>query len=163
MAKLERAIWSAVDILLFAAVVGMTCLIALQVGSRLAGDSISWTEELSRFLFIWTVWLGMAAGFRRGHHPSLSILSVFLPRPVQVILRFLTPLCAALFFGLVGWFGFELLQQQLRFGEISPILQVGMWVATVPIVVGSVLAVLGAFIHAAETDRYAPLHGKVEA
>lgn len=155
MVRAERAIWLVVDIAIFCAVLGMVVLIVLQVVSRLAGNSFSWTEELARFLFIWTVWLGMASGFRRGYHPSLSLLSPFVPSRAQLMLRLLTPACAALFFGLVGRFGYDLLVQQVRFGEISPILQVGMWLATLPLLFGSGLAILGSFLRALEFDPYA--------
>jgi TRAP-type C4-dicarboxylate transport system permease small subunit len=49
-------------------------------------------------------------------------------------------------FGAVGWHGLMLLKQQIRFGEQSPIMQVGMWWATLPLVIGSALAILGAVI-----------------
>lgn len=163
MAKAERLIWLVVDVAIFFAISGMVGLIALQVTSRLAGDSVPWTEELARFLFIWTIWLGMAAGFRRGHHPSINILTGILPDLAQDALRLLPPLCAALFFGLVGWHGVGLLRQQLRFGEVSPILQVGMWVATAPLIIGAILSVIGAVLHAVEAGRGARLGGATEA
>ena len=50
MDRLDRLIWRLVDGAILMAVMGMVCLIALQVGSRLIGASVPWTEELSRFL-----------------------------------------------------------------------------------------------------------------
>ena len=72
MDKADSLLWRIVDGAILIAVLGMVCLIALQVGSRFVDASIPWTEELSRFLFIWTIWLGLAASFRAGAHPSLE-------------------------------------------------------------------------------------------
>jgi len=148
MKRFDRAVWLSVDAAIFVAVVGMVLLICTQVATRFFGQSAPWTEELSRFLFIWTTFLGMATGFRYGTHPSLGLFAEGLPWSVRKYLRLLTPLAALLFFSIVAWFGFKLFQQQIRFGEISPILQVGMWITTLPLIIGAVLAPIGAITHA---------------
>lgn len=148
MKQFEYWIWRLLDATIFVTVIGMVMLIALQVGSRWLGGSLSWTEELSRFLFIWTIWLGMAAGFRQGQHPSLNFLSAISPPRIQALLRLLQAVAAAVFFSIVCWYGVKLVQQQLRTGEVSAILQLGMWLTTVPLVMGSALAIFGALMHA---------------
>ncbi|MBT2786356.1 MULTISPECIES: TRAP transporter small permease [unclassified Halomonas] len=148
MKKFESWVWRLLDAMIFVTVVGMVVLITLQVGSRWLGGSLAWTEELSRFLFIWTIWLGMAAGFRQGQHPSLNFLSAISPPRIQPLLRILQAVAAAAFFSIVCWYGVKLIQQQLRFGEVSAILQLGMWLTTVPLVMGSALAIFGALMHA---------------
>lgn len=147
MKVLDRYIWKAVDGAIFCAVFGMVVLIATQVATRMIGHSAPWTEELSRFLFIWTTFLGMATGFRHGNHPSMELLLAYFPDAVVRLLRLLTPVCAVVFFGIVCWFGLILIQQQIRYGEISPSLQIGMWVTTLPLILGSALASIGAIMH----------------
>ncbi len=144
---LDKYLWKAVNSLIFIAVFGMVVLIGTQVITRVLGNSTPWTEELSRFLFIWTTFLGMATGFRKGHHPSVDFVVVLFNQSVQRALRHLTPICAVIFFSLVGWFGVALLKQQIHSGEISATLQMGMWVTTLPLVLGSVLAPLGVLVH----------------
>ena len=46
----------------FVIVLGLLVTVSCQALSRLTGASAPWTEELSRFLFIWTAFLGMASG-----------------------------------------------------------------------------------------------------
>lgn len=147
MKVFDRYVWKTVDGAIFCAVFGMVILIATQVVTRVIGQSAPWTEELSRFLFIWTTFLGMATGFRHGNHPSMGILLGCFPDAVVRALRHLTPICALVFFGIVSWFGLTLIQQQIRFGEISPSLQIGMWVTTLPLIIGSVLAPIGAIMN----------------
>ena len=146
MARIDRLIWQIIDLAILLAVLGMVCLITLQVGSRLVRFSVPWTEEMSRFLFIWTIWMGLAASFRTGAHPTFQLVPDTAPRPVLIVMRVVQTFAIAILFGAVGWHGLALLQQQIRFGEQSPILQIGMWWATLPLVAGSVLAILGALI-----------------
>lgn len=148
MREIDRALWWLVDAAIFIAVVGMVALICTQVTTRFLGHSAPWTEEMSRFLFIWTTFLGMATGFRYGTHPSLGLFAEGLAEGIQTYLRLLTPLSAVVFFSIVSWFGFKLMLQQIRFGEISPILQIGMWITTLPLIIGAVLAPIGAITHA---------------
>ena len=147
MKLFDRYLWKIVNAIIFVAVFGMVFLIITQVATRAVGQSSPWTEELSRFLFIWTTFLGMATGFRKANHPSVEFCVSLFSHSVQRALRHLTPICAVVFFGLVGWYGVALLKQQIRFGEISATLQIGMWVTTLPLIFGSVLAPIGVIVN----------------
>lgn len=157
MSKLDKLIWRLTDGVILAAVLGMVALMALQVGSRLAGVSVPWTEEMSRFLFIWTIWMGLAASFRAGAHPSLQMIPETAPRSLLMTMRAAQLGACVALFAVVGWHGLQLLQQQIRFGEQSPILRVGMWWATLPLVLGSALAILGAVIESLRPLRPEPI------
>lgn len=143
MKAIDKFIWKSVDALLLAAILGMVALIALQVGSRFVRQSVSWTEELSRFLFIWTIWMGLAASFRGGTHPSITFIPGMMPKRFRIVFRVIPVLATLVLFGAVSWFGYGLFMQQIRFGERSAILQIGMYWSTLPLVVGSVLAMVG--------------------
>ena len=152
MRYLDKLLWRAVDYLIFLTVLGMTIVVVCQVITRLLNHSAPWTEELSRFLFIWTTFIGMAAGFRRKQHPAAGMVNVLAPEWMLPHLRHIIPICTFIFFCVVAYHGYGLLLQQLRFGEISPILKVGMWITTLPIILGSVLAILGCMIGTYEPD-----------
>lgn len=155
MKTIDRWIWRLVDAVLLIAITGMIGLIALQVVSRLWGSSVPWTEELSRFLFIWTIWFGVAASFRTGQHPAVTLLSDLVTHPARRrVIDLIPAVAAAVLFTIVAYHGWSLLAQQIRFGETSPILRVGMWLATLPLVLGSALAVIGALIHGMQGSDY---------
>lgn len=146
MRRLDRLLWRVTDAVILVAVTGMVVLICLQVGSRLLGASISWTEELSRFFFIWTVWFGLAASFRAGSHPAITLLPDLAPPGLQWLFRALPMIATTILFAAVTWYGFGLMRQQIAFGEQSPILQIGMWLSTLPLVIGAALSIIGAII-----------------
>ena len=67
-AHLEEAIL--VPMLAFSA-----CIIFLQVIMRYVfSNSLSWSEELARFLFVWEVWLGIAYATKRKSQLRITIL-----------------------------------------------------------------------------------------
>lgn len=48
----------------------MVIIIFVQVIMRKAGNSLSWSEELGKFLFVWISWMGISLGQREGEHPN---------------------------------------------------------------------------------------------
>jgi TRAP-type C4-dicarboxylate transport system permease small subunit len=157
MKSIDKYIWKSVDILILIAVLGMVALITLQVGSRIARQSVPWTEELSRLLFIWTIWLGLAGSFRAGTHTAITFVPEMAPEALRPLIRIIPAVASVLLLGAVSWFGFALVQQQMRFGEQSAILRIGMWWSTVPLVLGSALGVVGVIVDAVTRDPLAEL------
>jgi TRAP-type C4-dicarboxylate transport system permease small subunit len=147
LARIDRLIWQAVNWLLFVAVAALFVVVSCQAASRLFGFIAPWTEELARFLFIWTAFLGMATGFRYGEHPRITVLTDALPGTLRWwVPAALSAVATTLLFVIVGWYGAQLLMQRITFGETSPVLGVGMWIATLPVVLGSILAVIGGLL-----------------
>ncbi len=143
MAGIDRLIWRAVDGLLFVVVAGLLFVVSCQAASRLFGFGAPWTEELARFLFIWTAFLGMATGFHSRSHPRIFIVTALLPRSLRHLPHYLSAAASVLLFSVVGWYAVDMLMQRLAFGETSPVLGIGMWLATAPVVLGSALAAVG--------------------
>lgn len=83
---------------------GMTLLIFFQVIFRYAlSMPLAWTEELSRFLFIWMTFIAGYLGVRKGSHIGVEALQNALPRIPGAILRFLANAISALFFGIIAY------------------------------------------------------------
>lgn len=135
-------IWRVVDGLLFVGISAMLLAVAAQVISRQLGASISWTEELTRFLFMGTTFLGMAAGFRAAAHPRVSFLLAWGPAWLKKFSPHLYAACGIAFFSVLIAKTWELMMRQLTSGETSPALGVGMFVVTLPLVVAAALAIV---------------------
>ena len=57
-----------------------TLLIFLQIIMRGAfNSSLSWSEELSRYIFIWQIWLGADLAFAYGEHIKVEMIYNWLP------------------------------------------------------------------------------------
>src|SRR5437660_2881150 len=87
--------------------------VTLQIISRYTAliPSWIWTEELSRFLFIWMVMLGAMIGIREGSHFEVDVWPDLKPRPTA-LLRVVSNLFVLVFALVFVWWGIEF----VRFG-----------------------------------------------
>lgn len=121
---------------------GLVLLVLLQVGGRLLGRPVPWTEEAVRFLFVWMVFLGLAAGFRTVESARIVVfVSMFRPLfrhlAVPIYVGF-----SMLFFAIMGWTGWGLVQQQMAMRETAATLAMPMWTIGMILPVASVIAML---------------------
>ncbi|MBP2079063.1 TRAP transporter small permease [Oceanobacillus polygoni] len=64
----------------------MIVIIIYQVFSRqILNSTPSWSEELSRILFVWVSFLGIAYGFKEKLHIALGLIVNMMPKKVQDI------------------------------------------------------------------------------
>ena len=54
------------DVVLAVLVIGMVVVIMLQIIGRVTGHPFPWTEETSRYLFLWMMFVALAAGLQPG-------------------------------------------------------------------------------------------------
>lgn len=55
------------------------------IGRYFLGSALAWSEEVSRFIFIWMVFLGAIAAFVNDEHLALDILVKVLPTKVAQV------------------------------------------------------------------------------
>ena len=66
----------------------MVAVIFLQVIMRYVfSNSLSWSEELGKFLFVWITWLGISLGERMGEHIKITMLVDRLPFKVAQVVK----------------------------------------------------------------------------
>ena len=87
--------------------------VTLQIVSRYTAliPSWIWTEELSRFLFIWMVMLGAMIGIREGTHFEVDVWPDLGPK-ATALLRIVSNLFVLVFALVFVWWGVEF----VRFG-----------------------------------------------
>ena len=87
----------------------MTVMIFLQVIYRyVLGDSLSFSEELARYMFIWSVAMRSALALRTRSHIGVEILVERLPETISSQARIVANVLNLTFFGLLIWYGFEM-------------------------------------------------------
>lgn len=69
------------EIVIVAMFAVMVAVIFVQVIMRKCGNSLTWSEELGKFLFVWITWLGISLGERKGEHIKITMLTDRLPFP----------------------------------------------------------------------------------
>ena len=99
--------------LMAAAVAILIVPVSLQIVSRYTAliPSWIWTEELSRFLFIWMIMLGAMIAVREGTHFIVDFVPEMAPRPTAA-LQIAADLCTLGFALVFIWWGIQF----VRFG-----------------------------------------------
>lgn len=102
----------------------MTILIFVQVIMRkVFSNSLSWSEELARYIFIWLIYLGISYGSKIMKHLKIDAgLSLFPQkvRPYIVIVGDILFLVFAIYVMITGW---NLCLMQIKLGKTSPALK----------------------------------------
>lgn len=131
---------------------GILIVVLLQVVSRLVGSPVSWSEEATRYLFVWMVFLGLAAGFRTVESARVVVFISAIP---SVFRRLAVPIyvgSSVLFFILMGWTGLSLVNLQIMMNEETATLPIPMWVIGLIMPISAILAIL-AILESLKTNR----------
>ena len=92
-----------------------------QVICRTWFDSLSWSEEATRFLLIWSTFLGASCVYRHNGNIAISVIQNLFSEKNQKILRiFIHGLCLILFCVLC-YYGFLYCSRQVRTASAIPI------------------------------------------
>ena len=76
--------------LLISTMLGITCFVLLQVFFRyVLNHALIWPEELSRWLLVWTGYLGASVAFKLHQHVALSVVVSKLPPKLKHVIIFI--------------------------------------------------------------------------
>lgn len=118
----------------------MTIIIFVQVFMRyVMKNSLVWSEELARYLFIWLIYMGISYGAKEMKHIKIDAALGLFPkkvRPIVVIIGDILFLGFALF---IVYTGFTVVQKQIRLGQTSPAMHMPMWIIYAAPVLGFAL------------------------
>lgn len=94
-----------VEKLLLVIGVAFSLILFAQVLARYMGHSLSWSEEIGRYLLVATTFLGSTVAYKRAHFIGLAGFGAkfghFIERLILRALQLLTLAC----FGFITWFG----------------------------------------------------------
>ncbi len=134
---------------MFAAMVG---IIFFQVIMRYAfNNSLSWSEELGKFLFVWISWLGIGIGHRRKEHIRITFLVDKLPYKLNKLVEAIMELILIAICGVTMYYGIYMVQIQMN------IPYAGIKISTawgyLSVVLGCMLFIVRAVIHLIEAVK----------
>lgn len=99
----------------------MTVIIFIQVVMRyVMHNSLSWSEELARYCFIWLIYIGVAYGCKLMKHIKIDAALHLFPEKIRpyIVITGEVPVFAVY----IVVTGVELTYKQWEFGKISPAL-----------------------------------------
>ena len=119
---------------------GLICvLVVLRYGFSY---SLSWSEELARYLFVWLMWLGVSYAARNRTHLRVTMIRDKLPTKVGAALELIVTLVWLAFGIWVVYKGIQMVQSILQFKQVSAALKLPMQYAYAGVPVGASLMCL---------------------
>jgi C4-dicarboxylate transporter DctQ subunit len=100
---------------------------------------LSWSQELCIYMFVWMAKFGAAYGVRTGIHVGVDVAVNRLARRSAYLVILTGLACGALFTGMVGTFGARFVWLMSQTSQVSPDLEVPMWIVYLAIPCGSYL------------------------
>ena len=97
----------------------MACIVFANVSLRyLTNFSITWAEEVARYLMIWMTFLGAGLALRQGSHAAIGNLQELLGPKFGRLLRVVVVLLLLVFCALMAWTGYEYMTRMSR--QVTP-------------------------------------------
>jgi C4-dicarboxylate transporter DctQ subunit len=118
-------------------------IVLIQIAGRTLGHPAPWTEEGTRFVFIWMIYLGLGIGFRKGESARVTQFLRWMPRVVQKMSKWIYLVTSASFFMFMLITGIQLAGQQMAMNELGSALMIPMWLVGVCVPVSAALGILG--------------------
>ena len=143
LSKLFDVVDKLEDILCGGTLVALLLVVLLQVFGRWLGKSFAWTEETTRFLFIWMMFIAVAAGFNRAESSRVTVLLQLLPRFIQKICTVLYFIFSSGFFGFMAKYGLELTMQKFAINEMGAAVALPLGFIMVCVPISGVLGIIG--------------------
>lgn len=109
-------------------------LLGIQVFSRyIFNFSIAWTEEISRFTFVWAVYMGVSMAARNNEHIRVvAHLNLLFPKSVSNKIVLIGDIITLVFSITLTVFGVQVLFSMIEFPFIAPVTGISMvWIYTI--------------------------------
>ena len=120
---------------------GMVSIVSAQVWYRfILNDPLSWSEEASRYLFVWISFMGAAAGVRYQVHLGIDLMEKILPAGSYRMVVIFVNLIIQVFLLMIIYWGFKILGV-IQFQE-SPSMHISMRYPYMAVPVGSIFMLI---------------------
>lgn len=107
---------------------GMVIVIGMQVFNRyVLGSSLVWSEELGRYFFIWSVWVGCGYAMRKDRHLQVTALAQFAGPGMRKAMDAFAQIMTLVFCSFAIVWGIQMIQFLVSTSQEAPALQIKMY------------------------------------
>lgn len=123
-----RKIWDHLEenILIASYLVVIPILTAQVISRYVLGHSLSWSEELARYIFIWQIWLGSSYCVQKNRHIRIDIFTHKLPKGAKNVFETFVAIVSIAFLIFLTFKGIKIVQMVSRMGQTSAALKLPM-------------------------------------
>ena len=115
-------------VLVASLVVTVLVIFAQVIMRSVFNSSLSWSEELARYIFIWQIWLGMSIGLRDNKHISVELLYQFVKGKPAKALKIIVTLFCIFICGFLAWYGWKFAMNAYGKNSLSAAMRMPLWI-----------------------------------
>ena len=121
-------------------IVGISILVFIQVVMRYVfSSSLSWSEELARYLFVWMTYIGTSYAVKLDKHMEVDSFVSALPAGIRKYFHLLKYVAFLVFSIIVLYYSCQLVGRFVRTGQIAASIKVPVWILYFSVLVGFLL------------------------
>lgn len=109
------------------------CVLAQVFFRYFLGDPLVWSDELSRYLFVWVSFLGWIIAARKRSHLTVSMFEGRMSARGRAVLKLVGAIAAMLFAVLLGWQGWRIAMRNLDVETTTLAVSAGVIYLIVPV------------------------------
>ncbi|EGN65710.1 putative TRAP dicarboxylate transporter, DctQ subunit [Fusobacterium animalis 11_3_2] len=131
------------EIILLILLVLMTCIMGIQIVSRYVfQNSLTWSEELVRYMFVWSAFLGIPFCIKHGLSIKVDQFRNLFPIPLQKALMYIDKIIIFVLFLVMFIYSCLVVKASYLSGQTSPAMQIPMWIVQLSVCVSSLLSMI---------------------
>ena len=135
--RLSKFLNNIEEVLLIGAMGVSVIVVFVQVIMRYVfGNSLSWSEEVARYLFLWISWVGASYAVREDYHFRVTMFADILKGKMRHIFELLILFVWFAFSVFIVYQAFILNKMIFIRGQLSPALEISMLVPYASVLVG---------------------------
>ncbi|TDT61907.1 TRAP transporter small permease [Fonticella tunisiensis] len=143
MRRILRSLNNIEEYLIIGLLSVMTVVVVVQVICRFIFKfSLTWSEELARYILVWTTFIGASMGIKRGAHIGIEAFTLLLPEKFRKYVAAFGYILCAIFTIIVFKESSRIIHKQILNHQISPAMGMPMWLAYLALPVGTFLMTL---------------------
>ena len=109
-------------------ILAVSVILSIQVFMRyVMGSSLSWSEELSRYMFIWLIYLGISYGAKVMRQIKIDAGLYMFPKSLRPKIVILGDVVFLVFSVTVVIYSSKLVERQMMLDQTSPAMGIPMW------------------------------------
>lgn len=127
-------------LLVFLAII--TVVMSVQIVARILGNALTWSEELARFLFVWSGFLSISYCFKKKISIKIEQLVELLPKRIHAVIKLLEKAVMLVFYVFMLQFAYDYYTRAIASGQLSPAMQIPMSIIQIAPLIGFLLAIV---------------------
>ncbi|HOA15146.1 MAG TPA: TRAP transporter small permease [Bacillota bacterium] len=121
----------------------ISCVMMLQIVMRYVfNSSLPWPEELTRYCFVWSGFLGIGYSIKRGLMLKIDVIFSLFPKKVQKVLDIFSQVVMLVFFSYMFVMSIDVFKKVISSGQTSPALRLPMSYVYASLLAGFALAAI---------------------